>query len=293
MPSSFSHDAGESSCTDRQCSFITALVLVSIVPSPRRPYLPGQQQLLKKPPGFHEYSRLDPSARPEPSLGRARTLPTLSRVDTTNSFSSGVSTPRTGRSERKRSLTEKIAIVESKPLDRGPWHPDSAYYVPRLSFRETLQAHDAEYKRRKDLRRLSRQLDGSRSRSNSLLGCAYRSNLSRNESFRSNNSSSQVNTPSRVSSLKHSETASTVSSVHSSVSARSSQLQRVVSASQNDRVPQRHDTQKQQLRESGQGEDRQQASPLYGGPGQRGLFGRHKSKNSRYVPWPRAPNTRH
>jgi hypothetical protein len=225
---SFSHDTGESICTDRQCSFITALPIVFIVLPPLSPYLPGQQQLLTRP---HEPSRLDPSARPRPSLGRARTLPKLSRVDTTNSFSSGVSTPRTGRSGRKPSLTEKVAFIESKPIDRGPWHPDSAYYVPRPSLKETIQAKDAEYKKRRDLRRLSRQLDGSRSRSSSLLG------LSRNESFRTNNSSSQVNTPSCVSSLKHSETASTVSSVHSSVSVRSLRSQKAVSASQNDRVP--------------------------------------------------------
>ena len=210
-------------------------------------------------------------------------MPTLSHIQTTNSFSSGASTPRTGRSERKRSLTEKIAFIESKPLDRGPWHPDSAYYLPKKSLKETLQAQDAEYKKRKDLKRLSRQLDGSRSRSNSLTGCAYRSNLSRNESIRTNNSSSQVNTPSRVSSLKHSETTSTVSSVQSSVSARSLRLQRVVSAGENDRIPQRHDAQEQQLRRSVQGKGHQQSSPSNGGPGQRGIFGRHKSKNPRYV----------
>lgn len=226
---------------------------------------------------------------PRPRLGRARTSPTLSRVSTADSFgcgSSGTSTPRTDPLRRKLSIAEKIAFIEATPIDRGPWHPDSAYYVPRRSsreLREILLEQDVEYRRQKELKRLSRQADRSRSRSNSQTGGAYSPNLSRNNSLRSFNSAHLFNTSSRVSSLKHSETASTASSVPSSVSTRSPRLHKVQSTSQDDRVPQKHDTQEQQLRKPKDGTKHQQVSPSNGGSGQRGLFGRHKSKNPRFV----------
>lgn len=239
-------------------------------------------------PVIHESSSLDPSARP--TLSRARTSPTPSRASTTNGFggdfrdNSGTSTPRTGRRDRRLSLTEKIAILEANPVDRGPWHPDSAYHIPRKSLkdlRSELLAQDADYKRRKEIRHLRRQLDRSRSRSNSLTSSAYGSNLSRVNSFRSVNSTNHIGSSSRFSSLKHSETASTVSSVPSSVSGRSTRHYDIDAVAQNDRVTQRLDTQEQQLRKLGDGKICQQDPSSNGGPGQRGLFGRNKGKNSR------------
>ncbi|KAJ8106482.1 hypothetical protein OPT61_g9507 [Boeremia exigua] len=242
----------------------TATTFAPVVLLSCGPCLPVQRPP-KKLPVIHESSRLDPSAGPRPSLGRAHTSPPPSRASTTSSSKSTLNrrsgTPRPRQPSRKPSLFEKIAYLEANPVDKGPWHPDSAY-------------HDAEAQRRKELKRLCRQLDGSRSRSNSLTPSVSRLSLSRVNSARSFNSASQLAPISRISSLKHSETGSTVSSIPSSISGKSTRLHEVAVASQDDRVTPRPEAQEQQLREPGDGENCEQDSTPHGGPANaRAIYG--------------------
>lgn len=139
-------------------------------------------------------------------------------------------------------------------------------------------------RRQKEAKRLCRQLDGSRSRSTSLTPSEHRFSLPRADSPSYFDPLRRASTG-RVNPLKRVETGSTVStvsSVPSSISARSTQLRKVEPADQDDRVTARHKAQEQQLRELRDGKDCQQDTASHGGSGQRGFFGRHKSKDPRY-----------
>lgn len=117
----------------------TATTFAPVVLASCGPCLPIQRRPPKTLHVIYESSSLDPSARPGPSPGRAVTSPSLSRTSTTNSFKdksrrgSGSDTPRSGQPSRKPTLAEKVAYIEANPVDKGPWHPDSAYYVPKKS----------------------------------------------------------------------------------------------------------------------------------------------------------------
>lgn len=270
----------------------TTFALVSI--SPCGPCLPVQRRPTKLPIIYESRFSLDPSARPRPSLGRVRTSPTLSRVgsDTSRSTLRRSSTPRPGEVRRKPTLAQRIADLDAAPpIDKGPWHKDSAFYVPKKTWREIgedCRAWEVQQQRRKEIKRLARQLDGSRSGSSSLAPSTTRAN-----SFRSLSSTTQFNSTSRINSLKHSETGSTVSSVPSSTSAnsgdsaqssrRSTRLHEVVIVDKDDRIDTGYEAQEQQPREPSIGTNCKQDTASNGGQSQRGFFGRHKSKNSRYV----------
>ncbi|KAJ4331670.1 hypothetical protein N0V95_009839 [Ascochyta clinopodiicola] len=185
---------------------------------------------------------------------------------------------KTLREKRKATLAERIADLDAAPpLDKGPWHKDSAFYSPNKTWKEVgddCRAWEAERQRNKETKRLNRQLDGSRSRSSSIAPSTSRVN-----SFRSLNSATQHNSTSRVHSLKYSETGSTVSSVPSSNSGRSNRLYEVEKANKDDRIHEGHKAQEQQSRKPDTGKDCEQDITPYGGQGQRGFFGRHKGKN--------------
>lgn len=251
-------------------------------------------------PVVYESSTLDSSARLGPSLGRVRTSPTLSRISTNTSSrgtlrrSSGTSTPKPGELRRRVTLADRVADLDNGALDKGPWNKNSAFYVPKKSWKEIgadCQAFEEEQRRRKEAKRLARQFDGSRSRSSSITPSSTRIN-----SFRSIGSTTPFYSgpSSRVNSLKHSETESTVSSVPSSVSGnsgdsagssrRATRLREVETVGKDDRINQGHEAQQeQQPREPDAGADRKQDFASYGGQGQRGFFGRYKDKNPRYV----------
>jgi len=114
----------------------TVTTFTTIVLSPCTPCLPVQRRPQKKLQVIPESSSLEP---PRPSLGRAVTSPTLSRTSTATSSRSASrrgsrsGTPRPGQLKRKLTLAERIAYIEAHPADKGPWHPDSAYHVPRKS----------------------------------------------------------------------------------------------------------------------------------------------------------------
>lgn len=248
-------------------------------------------------PIIRESSSLDPCARPRPSLGRVRTSPALSRVGSSNTSRStlrhsGTGTPRPELG-RRPTVRERLAELDSVPRDKGPWHPDSAFYVPKKTWKEIGEdcyAWEAERKRRKEVKRLCRQLDGSLSRSNSATPSVTQLN-----SFRGLSSATQFNSSpaSRVNSLKASEAGSIASAVPSSASAnsgdsaefnrRSTRLQEVVAGDKDDRNNQGYKAQEQQPREPDAGADCKQDTTPHGGQGQRGFFGRHKGKNPRYV----------
>ncbi|KAF9694062.1 hypothetical protein EKO04_007870 [Ascochyta lentis] len=263
----------------------TATTFALYTISPCGPCLPVQRPSYRLPIVYESFS-LDPSARPRPSLGRVRTSPSLPRVDSNLSRSilrrsSGTGTPRSGELRRKPTLAERIADLDAgPPIDKGPWHKDSAFYAPNKTWKQVgddCRAWEAQQQRRKEIKRLTRQLDGSRSRSSSITPSTSRVN-----SFRSLGSATQLNSTSRVHSLKYSETGSTVSSVPSSTSGRSTRLHEVESANQDDRIDQGHEAQEQQPRKLDTGKDCKQDTASYGGQGQRGFFGRHKGKNPGY-----------
>lgn len=249
-----------------------------------------QRRPSKLPTVYESRFSLDPSARPRPSLGRVRSSPTRSSLSSNTSRSSlrRSSTPRPGELLRKPTLAQRIADLDAAPpIDKGPWHKDSAFYVPKKTWKEIgddCRRWEVEEQRRKEIKRLARQFDGSRSRSSSLAPSTTRAN-----SFRSLSSATQFNSTSRINSLKHSTTGSTVSSVPSSTSnnsgssRRSTLLHKVETIDRDDRVASGHEAQEQQPREPNAGKDCKQDIASNGGQGQRGLFGRHKGKNPRFV----------
>jgi hypothetical protein len=209
------------------------------------------------PPDDLTLSSLDSFEARKPGLGQANTSYFHQKI-------SNLSSP-----PRKPTFAE---IVEEGVVP-SPWSKDHPNCLRNKlpSWPEGCLAYERQKhferveRRRQEQRRVTRQLDGSRSQTPSPNVSRINSGI--------------------LSPIKRADTGSSVNSKRSTQSSSSSRissfLSRVQSATftEDDREHQGHEARKdQQLRRSETGTDSQSDTASYGGQGQRRLFGKYKSK---------------
>jgi hypothetical protein len=198
-----------------------------------------------------------------------------------------------GRSNKTSYFHQKIS--NSTPLPRkptfaelveegvvpSPWSKDhpkclrnkySSWPEDCLAFERQKHFERVE-RRRQEQRRVTRQLDGSRSLAPSPT-------------------ISRINTINTINPLKRADTDSSGASGRSTQSSNSSRISSFLSrvqslpfTAEDDRKPQGHEAprsaqQQQHIRRSGTGTDSESDTAPHGSLGQRGLFGKHKSKSA-------------
>jgi hypothetical protein len=169
-----------------------------------------------------------------------------------------------------------FADIVEEGVEPSPWNKDHPNCLRNkyndTPWHEGYRTYAYEKRKRQEQRRVNRQLDvdGPRSLEPSPIGSRANSFFPPSRANTNSSGNSDRSTPSLNSSHQSTKSAN---------SSRVPSFLRVLTQLEDDRKYQGLEARKdEQLRKSDSGTDRQSDTSSYGGQGQRGLFGKHKSK---------------